>query len=136
MTTLVSSSFSPFDILPDDPAPVVEVIPASKPLPKSLQQAGTNGNNYPAITAEGLEKALETRRAGRMSLFTLDNAALVIEGIENGDTMETIGKHIGVGRQAIWTWMQLVPEFSDAVSRAREMQGHALADSAVDIIEN
>jgi len=140
--------YDPFSILPDklpeivtgfdafhatnpiDPTPQVRTIPAS------LVNDGRTGGNMPSNIGEGLEKELANRREGRMTLFNLERASMVIEGVENGETMNVIAEKIGTVRQTIWSWLQLSPEFRDAVARAREFQGHAAADDAVKILDD
>ncbi len=147
------AGFDPFSILPDnitldEQAPVVTepaaeyraepapVAPTRKPMAPSIAKIGLNGNNMPANIGEGLHKELAKRREGRMSLFTPERAAEIVEGIENGKTMDEIAASVGVVRQTIWTWMQLSPEFSDCVAQAREFQGHASASDAVKILDD
>jgi len=134
--------FNPFDILPDDPttsgppaAPTPTPPPVVRVVPASLVQYGNNGNNTPSNIGEGLTAELEKRRTGRMSLFTEEKAATIIEGIEDGLTMDEIAVSIGHERKVIWTWMQLSPDFHHAVTQAREYQGHASADQAVKILD-
>lgn len=138
--------FSPFDILPDSCAPIVadsgveylvpvQAVPV-RVIPASLVGNGNNGNNLPANIGEGIHRELAKRREGRMSQFTEEKAATVIEGIEDGLTMVEIAQSMGHERKIIWTWMQLSPEFADAVAQAREYQGHASADQAVNILDD
>jgi hypothetical protein len=143
--------FNPFDILPGgSPAelvpdfPPVKVVedhkpiwkPEAKPLPASMVAAGHNGKNLPDNIGEGIERALAKRREGRASKFTEELAAHVIEGVEDGKTMQAIADELSIARNTIWTWMQLSSEFTNAVARAREYQGHAAADDAVRIIDD
>ena len=145
-----SAPFDPFafDILPDSCtnhlagppakqttlAQTKTVAPAK--IPGSIARAGNNGNNSPANLQEEMYAILDQKRSGRVSLFTPERAAVAIEGIEDGLTMEEIAAEIGVTRKTIWTWMQLCPGFGDAVAQAREYQGHAIADNAVKILDN
>lgn len=130
-------TFDPFSILPDpvQPAGQAPAAPAVVVLPASMVRQGVNGANLPADIGADLERKLQERRTGRMSSFTADRAAEIIEGIEDGKTMAEIAEDIGVTRGTIWTWMQLCPAFSDSVARAREYQGHASADQAVKILD-
>lgn len=118
-------------------APARSIMTVTSPGMKSMHiLTGNNGNNTPAISADDLNQAIEKRRSGRMSLFTEDIAARVIEAVEDGRTMADIAQELGVHRNAIWTWMQLVPAFHSAVTQAREYQGHSAADQAVEILDN
>ena len=105
-------------------------------LPEYMSRHGWTGGN---MDLQNIEKNFQTelakRKTGRMSLFTQENAATVIEGVEDGQTMDEIAKKIGTSRQVIWTWMQLSPAFHDAVAQAREYQGHASASDAVKILD-
>ena len=135
----ITMDFNPFDILPDCLPAVSEAVPvyaavAHVPAP-SVLKSGNNGNNTPKI-GEAFNAILEKRREGRMSLFTEEKAAKIIEGIEEGLTMEDIAESIGHERRVIWSWMQLSPEFHHAVTQAREYQGHSSADNAVKILDN
>lgn len=136
--------FNPFDILPDECAPLIKesaveyLAPARAPvrvIPASIIKSGNNGNNNLA-EAERFEGVMTKKREGKMSTFTEDKAAIVIEEIEDGKTMKAAAEQIGVTRKCLWTWMQLLPWFGDAVARAREYQGHANADDAVDMLDN
>lgn len=122
------------------PPEPIKTFPLIKPTPKTLAPSqiaiGMNGNNTPDIQADQLNAAIHKRRMGRMSMFNEERAGIVIEAIEEGETMETAAERAGVKRQAIWTWMQLNPAFNDAVSAAREFQGHASADNAVKILDS
>jgi hypothetical protein len=138
-------TFDPFSILPDipdksgspapacAPAPAVQALPAI--IPQSLTNRGNNGRNLPSA-GEGLEGFLEARRVGRASLFTQEAAATIIEGAEDGKTMKELATTLGINRSTIWSWIQLVPGFADEVARAREYQGHAAADDAIDLLDN
>jgi hypothetical protein len=142
--------FDPFSILPDKPAgmpapavavaaaPAVQIVPEIIPaiIPPSIINSGYNGNNMPVATEDEIEKALTTRRTGRMSTFTLARVITVIETVEDGGTMKEAAAAIGVDRKTIWAWMQLSPGFGNAVARARECQGHASADDAVNILDD
>lgn len=132
--------FDPFDILPDVPVLVAEPevvyapAPARKITPSTLAK-GNNGNNLPKHVGANLNGELEKRREGRMSTFTLERAAALIEGIEEGIPMDVLAAQVGINRSTIYSWMQLCPEFSENVARAREMQGHSLATDAVKILD-
>lgn len=135
------AEYDPFSFLPDEvqvevvqDVPVVQVVPA-KVITGSMTAKGINGNNLPANIAQDFQAEVTKRKEGRMSMFTPEKAATILEGIEDGLTMDEIGKIIGHDRKAIWTWMQLCPEFALAVAQAREYQGHASADNAVKILD-
>lgn len=128
-----SNTFDPFSILPSNAT--AEISDQTPAVPASVARYGHNGNNMPVNLAEELIGVLGKRREGRMSTFTADRAADVIEGLENGETVNEIAVKIGVSRGTIWTWMQLSPEFKDLVARAREYQGHANADDAVKLLD-
>lgn len=140
-------TFDPFSILPDPPSqpgtssppeilsPPAGHSPMVRALPASMVRLGVNGNNMPANVGEELETKLAERRQGRMSGFTTARAIEIIEGLEDGKTMAEIAREIGITRGTIWTWMQLSQPFSDSVARAREYQGHAAADQAVEILD-
>lgn len=129
-----TAEFSPFDILPDSCAQ--PIAPASvRVIPASTLAKGNNGNNLPANIGEGLQQELTKRRAGRMSGFTLERAAAIIEGFETGLTVDEIAADQGINRSTIYSYMQLSPEFSDAVAQAREYQGHSSASDAVKILD-
>lgn len=142
-------SYNPFDSLPDNPVskaddsdpvvsvvaePVVEYAPAKRELPKSVVSMGNNGNNM-TVKEETFQAVMAKRKDGRMSTFTEEKAAVVIEGIEDGLTMDAIADKLETQRQTIWTWMQLLPWFKDAVAQAREYQGHSSADNAVKLLD-
>lgn len=126
--------FNPFDILPDSCAQLVQE-PPLRIIPASTLAKGNNGNNLPANIGEGLQQELAKRREGRMSGFTLERAAAIVEGFETGMTVDEIAADQGINRSTIYSYMQLSPEFSDAVARAREYQGHSSATDAVKILD-
>lgn len=135
MANNYDDTFSPFD-MPDASGSSSVLVPEIiKPRPASLDHYGLTGANTPQL-GENFERLLQERRVGRMSLFTEEKAAKIIEGIEDGKTLKEIAESIGVTRNTIWTWMQLCKPFSDHVARAREYQAHAFADSAVDLLDN
>jgi transposase-like protein len=126
--------FDPFSILPDSCSrPAIEL--PTRTIPASISNRGNNGNNFPADVGAEAEAVLEKRREGRMSLFNPERAAAVIEGTEDGLTMDDIASAIGVARNTIWTWMRLSPWFATAIAQAREYQGHAIATDAVKILD-
>lgn len=116
-----------------EPAVEYAAVVATKQLPKSL--VGVTGANTPENATGLMLVEVAKRKEGRMSLFTPERAATVLEGVENGLTMDKIADSIGVHRSTIWTWMQLNQEFSDGVAQAREFQAHAYADDAVKILD-
>jgi transposase-like protein len=139
---LHNMDFNPFDILPDECVPLIKesaveyLAPVrDRIIPTSITKAGNNGNNI-TIKTGSIEANLIKRREGRASTFTEDIASDIIEALEDGSTMKAAAKEVGVTRKTLWTWMQLFPEFSDLVARAREIQGHSNADDAVDILDN
>lgn len=136
------TTFDPFSILPDDPAPAAVVVAepvveyrSEKRITPIMEKVGANGNNLPENIGEKLNEEIAKRREGRMCLFTPEKAAVILEGIEDGLTMDEIAKNIGHDRKVIWTWMQLSPEFNHAVAQAREYQGHSSADNAVKLLD-
>lgn len=133
------------DILPsenkagDSKAAPVAVAPAKDmegKLPPSLAQTGFTGKNTPPAVMDELQTVLEKKRQGRASSFTAEKAAIVVEGVQNGKTLEEMSKAISVDRSTLWAWMQVYPVFSQAIAEAREAQGHAMADDALEIVDN
>ena len=129
-------------LTPDDPkknsvaAPREKVTLGNHVVPPSLIRNGDNGNNMPALTSDNLADVMNERRSGRMSTFSADRAATVLEAMEDGATMVEAAKTIGVTRKTLWAWMNLSAAFRDQVSLARKLQGHAMADDAVEILDN
>lgn len=106
-------------------------------LPASGYDPTNNGRKTDApavINSMALE--LEKKQRGRTSLFTPERAAEVIDAIENGATIEKAAEAAGVSRPVVFSWMKVFPEFRDCVTRAREIQGNAMADDAVCIVDN
>lgn len=125
--------FSPIPVAEKKTFPPTVVTPFK--LSPSTASTGTNGNNISPNLVEDLHKELARRRTGRASQFTPENAARVIELIEDGCTIQEAAKEIGVNRNTITTWMQLSPPFSGMIAAAREYQGHGLAENAVAIVD-
>lgn len=100
--------------------------------------AATKGVNLPVVTEKDLEKAREKHLAkvGRPTKFNTALAAEILHRIEKGETLTRIceDKHMP-DRTTVNDWRRHLPEFSIAFARANLGRGAALADKAMDVLD-
>lgn len=89
---------------------------------------GCNGNNFPVDIASELSTHLAKRNAGRASKFTLDNAILILDALQDGKTIQQACEIAGISRPTYLTWCRLSPEFLNAVAEAQEDRADSMVD--------
>jgi hypothetical protein len=96
------------------------------------------GAHFPVLSADDLEQAQTAyiTTLGRPTKFNASLAAEIITRLEAGETLSKVAEAPGMPHRAtINAWMALLPEFREGVARARSRSGAALADCAVDIVD-
>ena len=98
-----------------------------------------NGSKVPIVTVEDLEKARGTRlkMSGRPSKYSALLAADICQRLESGETLTSICKPLAMPHiSTIYDWEVALPEFSEALARARRRSAHSLADQSLDIVDH
>lgn len=92
----------------------------------------------PLTTRDSLQKAREKalKKTGRPTKFNDNIAVEILMKLEQGDTLTAICKLPGMPHiSTIYEWRDGVPAFSEAFTRARLIQGNALAHEGVEILD-
>jgi hypothetical protein len=100
--------------------------------------AMTNGSKVPVITAEDIEKARGKRvkLSGRPSKYNAMVAAEICQRLEAGETLTKICKSLAMPMiSTVYDWEGVLPEFAEALARARRRSAHTLADDCIDIVD-
>lgn len=96
-----------------------------------------NGKKAPWVTSEDIEKARGRliKSRGTASKYTALLAADICQRIEDGETLTSICKLPGFpALSTVYDWEGALPEFAEALARARRRSAHTLADKCLDII--
>jgi hypothetical protein len=96
------------------------VTPKTVKKPDSHQTGATKKANKAKKTgAEGKDKG-EKHPGGRPTVYRPDFCAKVIKAGEAGKSYTQIAVMLGVTRETLYAWRDEKPEFSDALTRARQ----------------
>jgi len=99
----------------------------------------SNKANVPVITSKQLEKARDKfiRGIGRPSIYNADMVAELLTRMTAGETLTSICQDVRMPHiSTIYDWEGQLPEFAEAIARARQESAHALVDKAMDITDD
>lgn len=97
-----------------------------------------SGANIPAHTMDDLEEARQNyiRGKGRPTLYNPSLAAEICSRIEAGETLTAICKDSHVPAvQTIHDWKGSIPQFGEALARARQASAGVMVDSGLDMLD-
>ena len=98
----------------------------------------TSGKKLPALTDDLLDKAMQKhiKSKGRPTTFTPQLAAIICDRIAEGESLKRICKDADMpARSTVNDWRRHLPQFAVMFARARVEQGSALADDALEILD-
>lgn len=86
----------------------------------------------PAVFDELSHTFVQGSQGGRPLEYSETTAAIIIQRLEEGWTLERISKAVDMPfKTTIYRWMDRVPGFATAFARARVRRSHSWADQAV-----
>lgn len=98
----------------------------------------TTGANLPAVTDNDIDNAIKkyAARSGRPSKYTHAIAAEICARIVSGETLTRICEDDHIPSVVtVHDWRANIPAFAKSYAHARAMSGSALADNALDILD-
>ncbi len=63
----------------------------------------------------------EKNSGGRPSLYKEEYCQLIIDTMSKGDSLTQFAALIGVARETVYDWGRKIPQFSDAIKKAKTM---------------
>lgn len=86
---------------------------------------GYTGSNIPPDLIANIETERTKRNTGAIAKCTPEMMSSILDGLEEGNTVEQVCQSVGIARGTFYRWCVLIPAFKDMVDRAHKAQATA-----------